>query len=108
MLWDENEAPGHGKATFEEKGALRQSCGRMLAIGVAEVMLVSGRCCCQMFDLFRFAGVTGVLRECAHLLSLDEDKVLESGTLLQGTRAITHLSQDLEAGKIHEVTLVMA
>ena len=78
----------------------------MLVIGVAEVMLVSGRCCCQMFD--RFEDVRSVLRVCARLLGLDEDKVLESATLLQGTRAIKDLKEDLEAGKIHELTLVMA
>ena len=70
-------------------------------------MLVSGRSCCQIFDLCE-EDVTEVLRECARLLRLDEDKVLESATLLQGTRAITDLEEDLEAGMIHEVTLVMA
>ena len=79
----------------------------MLVIGLAEVMLVSGRCCCQMFNL-RIADVTDVLRECARLLGLDEGKVHESAKLLQGTRAIEDLNEELEVGKIHEVTLVMA
>ena len=52
--------------------------------------------------------VRSVLRECARLLGLDEGKVLESATLLEGTRAIKDLKEDLEVGKIHEVTLVMA
>ena len=92
---------------MKKKGALRQSFERMLVIGVAEVMLVSGRCCCQIFDLCS-EDVTDVLRECARLLGLDEGKVLESATLLQGTREIKDLKEDLEAGKIHDVTLVMA
>ena len=78
----------------------------MLVIGVAEVMLVSGRCCCQIFDL-SWADMRVVLRECTRLLGLDEGKVLESATLLQGTTAIKDLNKDLEAGIIHEVTLVM-
>ena len=78
----------------------------MLVIGVAEVMLVSGRCCCEIFDL-SCADMGVVLQKCARLLGLDEDKVLESATLLQGTRAIKDLKKELEGGKIHEVTLVM-
>ena len=79
----------------------------MLVIGFVEVMLVSGRCCCQIFDP-EYADVREVLRECARLLGLDEGKVLESATLLDGTRAIKDLKEDLEVAKIHEVTLVMA
>ena len=75
--------------------------------GVAEVMLVSGRYCCQIFNL-RFEDMTYVLRECARLLDLDEDKVLESATLMHGARAIKDLKEELEGGKIHELTLVMA
>ena len=90
-----------------KKGALCQSFGRMLVIGVAQVTLLSGRCCCQIFDLW-YLDVRVVLRECARLLGLDEGKVLESAKLLQGTRAIEDLNEELEIGKIHEVTLVMA
>ena len=70
------------------------------------MMLVSGRYCCQIFNL-QYVDVRSVLRACARLLGLDEDKVLESAALLHGTRAIKDLKEDLEAGKIHEVTLVM-
>ena len=70
-------------------------------------MLVSGRYCCQIFNLYA-TDVRSVLRECAHLLGLDEGKVLESATLLHGTRAIKDLKEDLEVGNIHELTLVMA
>ena len=104
----ENNVYQKTRRCFEEenKGALRQSFGRMLVIGVAEVMLVSGRCCCQIFDLSE-EGSTEVLEECARLLGLDKGEVLESAVLLHGTRAIGDRWEGLEAGKIHEVTLVM-
>ena len=74
---------------------------------VAQVMLLSGRCCSQIFDL---DGETleDVLCECADLLDLDEDQVLGSASLMHGTSVITDLKGDLEAGKMYELTLVIS
>ena len=71
------------------------------------MMLLSGRCCSQIFDL---DGETlkDVLRQCADLLSLDEEQVLGSASLMHGTSVITDLEEDLEAGKMYELTLVMS
>ena len=69
-------------------------------------MLLSGRCCSQIFDLDHET-LEDVLRQCAGLLSLDEDQVLGSVSLMHGTSVITDLQQDLEAGKMYELTLVM-
>ena len=69
-------------------------------------MLLSGKCCNQIFDL-EDETVEDVLRQCAGLLDMDEDQVLESASLMHGTSVITNLKEDLEAGKIYELTLVM-
>ena len=68
--------------------------------------LLSGRCCSQIFDL---DGETleDVLRECVGLLDLDKDQVLERARIMHGTSVLTDLKEDLEAGKIYELTLVM-
>ena len=70
-------------------------------------MLLSGRCCSQIFDLDGDS-LEVVLRQCADLLDLDEDKVLGSASLMHGTSVITDLKEDLEAGKMYELTLVMS
>ena len=77
------------------------------ACGVVEVMLLSGRCCSQIVDL-DYLTLEGVLCQFADLLGLDEDQVLGSATLMHGTSVITDLEEDLEAGKLHELTLVMS
>ena len=78
-----------------------------MACRVAQVMLLSGSCCSQIFDL---DGETlkDVLRQCADLLSLDEEQVLGSASLMHGTSVITDLEEDLEACKMYELTLVMS
>ena len=78
-----------------------------LACRVAQVMLLSGRCCSQIFDLGDET-LEDVLRQCADLLDLDEDQVLGSASLMHGTSVITDLEEDLEAGKMYELTLVMS
>ena len=69
-------------------------------------MLLSGRCCSRIFDLDDET-LEDVLRQCADLLSLDEDQVLGSASLIHGTSVITDLRKDLEAGKMYELTLAM-
>ena len=59
-------------------------------------MLLSGRCCSQIFAL-KHDTVEDVLHECAHLLGLDEAEVLGSATLMHGTSVVTDLEDDLEA-----------
>ena len=81
--------------------------GEVRLRGLVEVTLLSGRCCSQIFDLDR-EPLEVVLRESAYLLDLDEDQVLRDATLLHGTSVITDLEEDLEAGKLHELTLVMS
>ena len=82
-------------------------CYENSTCGVVEVMLLSGRCCSQVFDLDEDT-LEDVLRETADLLGLDEDQVLGSATLMHGTSVIADLQNDLEAGKLHELTLVMS
>ena len=69
--------------------------------------LLSGKCCSQIFDLDDDT-LGDVLRESADLLGLDRAQVLGNATLVHGTSVITDLKEDLEAGKLHEVTLVMS
>ena len=69
--------------------------------------LLSGRCSSEIFDLDRH-NLDVVLRRFAVLLGLDKDQVLESATLMHGTSVITDLQKELEAGKLHELTLVMS
>ena len=71
------------------------------------MMLLSGRSCSQIFDIYHRTG-EGVLRECARLLDLDEDQVLGSAGLMHGTSVITDLKEDLEAGKMYELTLAIS
>ena len=78
-----------------------------LACRVVQVMLLSGRCCSQIFDLSEET-LEDVQRQCADLLGLDEDQVLGSASLMHGTSVITDLRKDLEAGKLYELTLVMS
>ena len=70
-------------------------------------MLLSGRCCSQIFNL-DCKTLEDVLRECARLLDLHENQVLGSASLMHGTSVITDLKVDLEAGKMYELTLVMS
>ena len=70
-------------------------------------MLLSGRCCSQIFSL-DFEPLDAVLRKCARLLDLEEDQLLRSASLMHGTSVITDLKVDLEAGKMYELTLVMS
>ena len=70
-------------------------------------MLLSGKCCSQIFDL-NGETLEDVLRECAALLGLDEDNVLGTATLMHETSVITDLKNDLEAGEMYELTLVMS
>ena len=78
-----------------------------LACRVAQVMLLSGRCCSLIFNL-DYSTLEDVLRECARLLDLDEDQALHSGSLIHGTSVITDLKEDLEAGKMYELTLAIS
>ena len=70
-------------------------------------MLLSGRCCSQIFDLDEEA-LDDVLSQCADLLDLDEDQVLGSASLMHGTSVITDLKADLEACRIYDLSLVMS
>ena len=70
-------------------------------------MLLSGRCCNQIFDLTDDT-LEDVLRECATLLGLDENSVVGTATLMHGTAVVSDLREGLEAGKRHELTLVMS
>ena len=72
-----------------------------------EVMLLSGKCCSQLFDLDDET-LEDMLRECATLLNVDENQVLGTATLMHGTAVVSDLREDLEAGKMHELTLVMS
>ena len=72
------------------------------------MILLSGRCCSQIFNL-DVETLEDVLRESADLLDLDEDQELGgSAFLMHGTSMITDLKDDLEAGKMYELTLVMS
>ena len=77
-------------ATQELKGdkemmqhALRPRPGQGNLIGL-KVVLLSGRCCDEIFHL-QFASTRVVLRRCAELLDLDPDHVERSGALMRGT-----------------------
>ena len=70
-------------------------------------MLLSGRCCSQIFDL-DCETLGDVLCQCADLLDLDKDQVIGSASLMHGTAVITDLKEDLKAGKMYELTLVMS
>ena len=59
-------------------------------------MLLSGKCCSRIFDLYDDM-VEDVLRACARLLGLDVDQVLGSTALLHGTSVVTDLQKDLQA-----------
>ena len=82
-------------------------CYEKSACGVVEVMLLSGRCFSQIVDL-DYLTLEDVLCQFADLLGLDEDQVRGSATLMHGTSVIADLQNDLEAGKLHELTLVMS
>ena len=69
--------------------------------------LLSGKCCSQIFDLDDDT-LEVALCVFADLLGLDEDQVLGSATLMHGTSVITDLQEDLEEGKLHELTLLMS
>ena len=72
---------------------------------VLSVMLLSGRCCNQIFH--QNTPVEAVLAECGKLLQMDPLRVRRSGTLMSGTAVITDL-RSLDAGKVHELTLVLS
>ena len=59
-------------------------------------MLLSGKCCSQIFNL-NFHTVETVLHDSARLLGLDHDEVLRSATLMHGASVVTDLKNDLEA-----------
>ena len=71
------------------------------------MMLLSGRCSSEIIDL-HYHTLKDVLRRFADLLGLDRRQVLESATLMHGTSVITDPQKELEAGKLHELTLVMS
>ena len=68
--------------------------------------LLSGKCCSQIFNL-AWDSLEDVLRCFADLLGLD-DQLLGGATLMHETSVITDLKEDLEQGKLHELTLVMS
>ena len=72
---------------------------------VLSVMLLSGRCCNQIFH--QNLPVEEVLAECGRLLDMDPLRSQRSGTLISGTAVITDL-RSLDAGKVHELTLVLS
>ena len=72
---------------------------------VLSVMLLSGRCCNQIFH--QYMPVEEVLVECGMLLQMDPLQVRRGGTLMSGTSVITDL-RSLDAGKVHELTLVLS
>ena len=69
------------------------------------IMLLSGRCCNQIFD--QDTPVEEVLAECGRLLDMHPSRVRRSGTLMSGTVVVTDL-RSLDAGKVHELTLVLS
>ena len=77
------------------------------ACRVVEVMLLSGNCCSQIFNLDQET-LEDVLRQCADLLGLNKDKVLGSATLMHETSVITDLKEDFMAGKMYELTLILS
>ena len=58
-----------------------------------KVMLLSGRCCTQLFS-WQSSKLRTVLRECAALLDLDPDHVVATGTLVQVSRALAAATQE--------------
>ena len=72
---------------------------------VLSIMLLSGRCCNQIFH--QHMSVEEVLCQCGMLLDMDPARVRRSGTLMSGTAVITDL-RSLDAGKVHELTLVLS
>ena len=84
--------------------ALEQSPDQLVGL---KVSLLSGRCCGMIFIRTRL-GDTGkrlALRSCAASLELDRDLVERTGTFVCG-HEVQDLN-DLEPGKIHELTLVL-
>ena len=72
---------------------------------VLSVTLLSGRCCNQIFG--KYVPVEAVLAECGKLLDMDPLRVRRCGTLMSGTAVMTDF-RSLDAGKVHELTLVLS
>ena len=70
-----------------------------------KVVLMSGRCCSEVFRLRTVMGF--VLKLCAASLDLDPDYVERNGTLMRGPTKVKDL-RGLEPGKLHEITLVLS
>ena len=70
-----------------------------------QVVLLSGRCCSEVFR--RRADMGVALRRCAASLGLDPEYVGRNGTLMQGPTEVKNIFE-LEPGKLHEITLVLS
>ena len=79
-----------------------RNCSRLVGL---KVILMSGRCCSEVFGLS--ADVSLVLRLCAASLDLDPDYVERNGTLMRGPTEVKHLFK-LDTGKLHEITMVLS
>ena len=65
------------------------------------------RCCHLIYGKVFNLHLRDVLHECAEVLDLDVDQVIESGALIYGVEVLRD-PNDLEEGIVHEVTLVMS
>ena len=70
-----------------------------------KVVLLSGRCCHEIFSVYVHTR-EDVLRRCAAALNLDPGHIERSGTFMRGDLEVRHLSE-LTPGKLHEITLVL-
>ena len=87
--------------------ALEQSPDRLVGL---KASLLSGRCCGLIFPIWELRSDTGkrsALRSCAASLELDEDLVERTGTFVCGPIEVKDFIE-LEPGKVHELTLVLA
>ena len=84
--------------------ALQRSRNCSALVGL-RVVLMSGRCCSEVF--WHVSSMSVALRRCAASLDLDPDYVERNGTLMQGPTEVKHLVE-LEPGELHEITLVLS
>ena len=73
-----------------------------------EVALLSGRRCHLIYPKeVLCCTLAGMLDDCAKLLDLDADQVARRGTLMHGVEVLRQ-PYELEAHRVHQLTLVMS